>query len=72
MFNVQIINCMQYSKPVVIPWSNSVANKYTQNTKFKNTTISFNWKEGIWSLTKRKGKQERKANRIITLDGENS
>ena len=35
--------------------------------------ICFNWKEAIWSLTKKKTrKQERKANRIITLDGENS
>ena len=38
--------------------------------------ICFNLKETIWSLTKKKNKetrkQERKANRIITLDGENS
>ena len=36
--------------------------------------IFFNWKEAIWSLTKQKEtrKQEIKANRIITLDGENS
>ena len=33
----------------------------------------FNWKEAILSLTKKKTrKQERKANRIITLDGKNS
>ena len=45
----------------------------TRNSYFKNTTISLNWKEAIWSLTKKKKtrKQERKAIRIITLDGEN-
>ena len=26
----------------------------TQNTYFKNTTICFNWKEAIWSLTEKK------------------
>ena len=43
----------------------------TQNTYFKNTTICFNWKEAIWSLTEKKEnirKQERKTNRIIALD----
>ena len=35
--------------------------------------ICFNWKEAIWSLTKKKTrKQERKANKIITLDGKNT
>ena len=35
--------------------------------------ICFNRKEAIWSLTKKKiRKQERKANRIITVDGKNS
>ena len=35
--------------------------------------ICFNWKEAVWSLTKKKKtrKQESKAKRIITLDGEN-
>jgi len=33
--------------------------------------ICFNRKEAIWSLAKKKTrKQERKANRMITLDGE--
>ena len=35
--------------------------------------ICFNRKEAIWSLRKKKTRrQERKANRIITLDGKNS
>ena len=35
--------------------------------------ICFNSKEAIWSLTRKKTrKQERKANRTITLDGKNS
>jgi len=35
--------------------------------------ICFNRKEAIWSLAKKKTrKQEKKANRMITLDGENS
>ena len=34
--------------------------------------ISFNWKEAIWTYIEEKRKQERKGNRIITLDSENS
>ena len=49
-------------------------NTHTEHLRyFKNTIICFNWKEAISSLTKKKRrKQERKGNRIITLDGENS
>ena len=62
MFNVQTI------KHAVL-WtgcnSNSVAitqwNKYTHGTlSSKNTTICFNWKEAIWSLTKKKKQGDKK------------
>ena len=70
MFNVQTINCMQYSEPVAIP-ANSIIklgrnqccqwNKtLTRNIEFKNTTICFNWKEAIWSLTKKKKQGDKK------------
>ena len=79
MFNVQTINCVQYnSEPVVLNSIIKLGHNHEINTHmkhlFKNTMICFNWKEAIWSLTKKKKtrKQERKANRIITLDGENS
>ena len=40
----------------------------------QNSKISFNnWKEAIWSLTKKKeNNKEKVINRIIRLDGENS
>ena len=81
MFNVQTINCVQYNaEPVVLNSiiklgrNHSMKQTHTRNTSFKKTMIFFNWKEAIWSLTKKKktGRQERKPNRIITLDGENS
>ena len=48
-------------------------NEINTHTEHKNTMICFNWKEAMWSLTKKKKtrKQERKANRIITFDSEN-
>ena len=55
-----------------LTWSQS-RNEINTHTEHKNTMICFNWKEAIWSLTKKKTrKQERKANRIITFDSENS
>ena len=75
MFNVQTINCMQYSEAVVIQTrlhSRNVIKTHTEHLVQKhNNKISFNWKEAIWFLTKKTRKQERKADRIITLDGEN-
>ena len=74
---------MQYNsqEPVVIlkfynqtrSQSRNEINTYTEHL-VQNTMICFNGKEGIWSLTKKKKtrKHERKANRIITLDGDNS
>ena len=57
MFNVQTINCMQYSEPFV-DRNHAMKEIRTGNTLFKDTTISFNWKEAIWSLTKKKENKE--------------
>ena len=53
--------------------SGNEINTHTEHLVQKLIMICFNWKEAFWSLTKKKTrKQERKANRIITLDGKNS
>ena len=73
MFNVQTINCMQYSETVVIQTQPQSRNETEHLVQKHKNNISFNWKEAIWSLTKKKEtrKRERKADRIITLDSEN-
>ena len=62
MSNVQTINCMQYSEAVVIQtWSQSCNEVKTQTEDLvqkHNNNISFNWKEAIWSLTKKKENKE--------------
>ena len=62
MFNVQTINCMQYSEAVVIqPRSQSCSEVKTHTEHLvqkHNNNIYFNWKEAIWSLTKKKENKE--------------
>ena len=42
--------------------------KYTHRTlSLKNTTICFNWKEAIWSLTKKKEKKKEKLTESLHL-----
>ena len=73
MFNVQTINRMQYNSELSNQTRSQSRNEINTYTEHKNTMICFNWKETIWSLTKKKTrKQERKANKIITFDSENS
>ena len=45
MFNIQTINCMQYSEPAVIQTrsqSHNEINTNTEHLKLKKTTTSFN------------------------------
>ena len=61
MFNVQTINCMQYSEAVVIQTHSQSRNEiktHTEHLDQKHNNISFNWKEAIWSLTKKKENKE--------------
>ena len=63
------LSSMQYSEPVVIQTRSESRNEidtHRWNTLLKNTIISFNCREAIWSLTNKKKtrKQERKANNI--------
>ena len=64
MLNVQTINCMQYSETVVIQTrsqSHKEINAHTEHLQYSSKTqltISFNWKEAIWSLTKNKENKE--------------
>ena len=57
MFNVQTTNCIHYSEPAVIQSRSQSRNEINTHT------------EHLETLTR---KQERKANRVITLDGEKS
>ena len=53
--------------------SRNEINTHTEHLVQKHNDLLKNWKKAIWSLTKKKTrKQERKAKRIITLDGKNS
>ena len=79
MFNVQTINCMQYSEPVVIQTRSQSRNeilysKYTHGT-LSSKTQQFPLIEKkplvLNDRKKKKRRQERKTNRIITVDGEN-
>ena len=84
MFNVQTTNRMQYNSEDL--WtgytefyyqtrsqSRNEINTHTEHLVQKQNDLLKNWKKAIWSLTKKKTrKQERKAKRIITLDGKNS
>ena len=77
MLNIQTINCMQYTEPAVIQtWSQSrnEINTHTEHLAQKKQQFPLIEKKAIWSLPKEKKtrKQERKANRIITLDGKNN
>ena len=62
MFNVQTrgksINWLQYLEPVVIRSQSRDETNTTRNTWLQNKTISFNWKEAIWSLKKKKENKE--------------
>ena len=73
MFNVQTINCMQYSEPVV-DRNHAMKEIRTGNTLFKKQQFSLIEKKlfGPQGRKKKTRKQERKANRIFTLDVENS
>ena len=74
MFNVQTINCMQYSETVVIQTrsqSRNQQNKLTQMEKLVQKHNNFlQLKRSYLVLNEEKRKQERKGNRIITLDSE--
>ena len=56
--------CLQYSERIcctfisILKLDRNVFKIHTRNNK--NTTICFNWKEAIWSLTKKKKKKTRK------------
>ena len=62
MFNIQTINCMQYSEAVVIQTrlqSRNVIKTHTEQLVQKHDkNISFHWQEAIWSLTKKKDNKE--------------
>ena len=66
MFDVQTINCMQYSEPVVIQtWSQSSneTNAHAEHLVKKRNKISFNWKEAIWSLKTVKEEKRKQGNK---------
>ena len=65
---------MQYnSEPVVLNSiiklgrNHSMKQTHTRNTSFKKTMIFFNWKEAIWSLTKKKKQGDKKENLTESL-----
>ena len=62
---IQTVNCMLYSKRICFKFNSILKldrkhadeiSLITQTEHFKNTKICFNWKEAIWSLTKKKKK----------------
>ena len=77
MLNVQTINCMQYSEPVVIQTrsqSRNEINTHKENLVQKHNKI-LKLKKSYLVLNEEKEKrrkQEWKTSRIITLDSENS
>ena len=63
MFNVQTINCMQYSEPVVIQTrsqSRNEINTHTEHLVQKHNDFALIEKIYIWSLTKKKENKERR------------
>ena len=61
MFNVQTINCMEYSEGVLIQTRSQSRNEiktHMEHLVQEHNNIPFNWKEAIWSLTKKKENRE--------------
>ena len=76
MFNVQTINCMQYSQPVVIQTRSQSRNEiYTHAEHLVQKHNNFLYLRRSYLVLneeiRNKGTRK-KTNRIITLEGENS
>ena len=67
---IQTVNCMQYSERICCKFNSILKldrkhadeiSLITHTEHFKNSKICLNWKEAIWSLTKKKKKTRKKS-----------